>query len=140
ADKNKVFDQWLVQREQTLKPDGIYMLICKDPPHIQVGVSDKVRQKLFRDSDRDQLVKTVIARFREKDFDGGLAQGLAFIDQSMQKSLAAAQPPKAEVPPVVTKEPAAPTGDSKQAKVGDKKEVGHAETVPVQKRGPVEQI
>jgi uncharacterized membrane protein YgcG len=92
ADKNKVFNDWLAQRDRILKDDGIHILICKDPPHIQIGVSDKTRQGMFRDEDRDQLAKILVTHFKAKDFDNGLSDVLDFVYDKVDQHVSAPLP------------------------------------------------
>jgi uncharacterized membrane protein YgcG len=101
--KNQFFEQWARTRAQSQGVNGVYVLICKDPPHIQVEVGNKTRQKLFTMADRDRMLQILISAFRGKQYDQGLLEAARLVQQRMDANAAAAgtavAPPGSSMPP-----------------------------------------
>lgn len=81
--RDAFFKQWADQRASQEGVSGVYVLICKDPPHLQVAVGNATAQRLFTYSNRDELSRRMLASFKAKDFDQGLLDGVRFIQQQM---------------------------------------------------------
>ena len=92
--RERFFTGWLrdVARQSGL--DGIYVLVCKEPAHVQVGVGAQTEKKAFTPADRDRLSKLLLEGFRAKEFDRGLLDGLDLVDATLARNLGtpAAQP------------------------------------------------
>lgn len=90
--REQFFANFLRERAQAARVDGIYVLLMKElPPHsvrIQVGVGEATRQRAFLASDRDALVRVLQASFREKKYDDGLREAAAFVERTMRHNLA----------------------------------------------------
>ena len=61
ADHSAFFSQWARQRARELGINGIYMLICKSPAHVQVEIGNDTRKKAFTEEDRARLVKILLS-------------------------------------------------------------------------------
>ena len=55
--KKAFFEGWAFQRGKDAGLNGIYILICKAPSHLQVEVGHATRQRAFTLEDRDRLVR-----------------------------------------------------------------------------------
>jgi len=77
-ERNKYFRDWASQRLRSEAINGALILICKEPTHLEVRFSERVRST-FSDKDTQKLVDTLIARFREKKFDDGLLEAIRYI-------------------------------------------------------------
>jgi uncharacterized membrane protein YgcG len=77
--RERFFEEWARERFRNAGVNGIYVLICKDPPHIQVEVGNETREKAFTVKDRDELAKILLSRFREKKYDEGLREAVDFV-------------------------------------------------------------
>src|SRR5262249_18863369 len=55
-ERNKFFRDWAAQRARNEGDKGIYILICKDPPHLEALVDRTTRQRTFTEEDRNRLV------------------------------------------------------------------------------------
>lgn len=82
--KEKFFRDWAAQRAQSEADKGIYILICKEPGHVEALVDRASRQKVFTFSDRDRLVRTMLEAFRDKKFDTGLLEGVQLIADTVR--------------------------------------------------------
>jgi uncharacterized membrane protein YgcG len=81
--KQKFFEEWSQQRARQQGVQGVYVLICKDPSHLQVAVGNQTAQRLFTTADRDELARTLLQRFRDKKYDQGLLEAAQFVQQRL---------------------------------------------------------
>lgn len=106
--KEKFFEDWADQRFRQQGVNGVYVLVCKDPSHLEAAVGSNTAQHLFTIDDRTRLVRGMVDYFKKKDFDGGLLHGVQFIEKQMDahepnRNAGAAQSkstPPAVYPPV----------------------------------------
>ena len=86
--KQKFFVEWAVKRAKDEGVKGIYVLICKEPAHLQIEVDKATRKKAFTLDDRDKLVKKMLAKFGDKKddkrFDAGLLAGVDFVESTLR--------------------------------------------------------
>src|SRR5262249_15976187 len=54
-ERNKAFNQWAIERAVKLRVNGIYILICDEPRHLQIEVGKNTLAKEFTASDRHKL-------------------------------------------------------------------------------------
>ena len=90
--RDDYFDELLKQRTRKLPGDALHILICKDPPHVQVGVGPETQQKAFTDKDRLALRDLLVARLKEKRNDQALTDGLALVHDTVAKNQPAPLP------------------------------------------------
>ena len=87
-DKRKeFFYKWAQERARANKVNGVYVLICKDPPHLQVEVGNETQKKAFTIKDRDKMAQMLLKQFREKKFDDGLAEAVKFFETTLKSNL-----------------------------------------------------
>jgi uncharacterized protein len=77
--KNEFFNNWLRERAQALKVDGIYILITRDPAHLQVGIGSQTARLGFTRQDRDKVRDVLVDRFKKKEYDQGLNDAVSMI-------------------------------------------------------------
>lgn len=96
--KAKFFEDWADSRAKERGISGVYILICRNPSHLQAAVGNVTEQKLFTITDRDELVRVLLKQFRQKQFDQGLLDAVDFIQRRMKAHAAspAPQSPSAE--------------------------------------------
>jgi hypothetical protein len=70
-ERRKYFHGWATDRAQSAVVNGIYIMVCKDPPHVQVEITPKA-SAVFDKATRDQLVQELLKNFQAKRFDEGL--------------------------------------------------------------------
>lgn len=82
--KTAFFEKWADQRAHDNAVDGVYVLITRNPGHVQAWDGNKTSQRLFTDSERNHLAQQIlIPAFRDKQFDQGLTDGVQYIQQRM---------------------------------------------------------
>jgi uncharacterized membrane protein YgcG len=82
-EKDRFFSEWALQRAREAKVNGIYVLICKDPAYIKVAVGNQTRQ-VFTDDNRDHLGKILVDRFKKKEYDEGLLEGVRYVQTTLK--------------------------------------------------------
>jgi hypothetical protein len=82
-DRNKGFEEWARERAKTVEVKGVYILITHKPAHLQVEVGDKTKEKVFTLENRDHLSKLMLERFKEKEYDRGLIEGVKYVRDTM---------------------------------------------------------
>ncbi len=81
--KEPFFKEWAMERMQERQVNGVYVLICKEPSFLEVGVSSSVFPRLFNANNRELLTKELIALFKQKKYD----EGLLMITQSVPRMM-----------------------------------------------------
>ena len=81
--KEKFFSDWTDEIGRQRRVNGIVILIVREPGHLQIGVGNKTREKLFTNKDRDALRDLMLEHLRVRRFDQALVQGMQFILERM---------------------------------------------------------
>ena len=96
SNREEFFANFVKERAQAARLDGIYVLVMKEqPPHrlrVQVGVGQATRQRAFLTADRDELVRLFQTSFREEKNDEALRSGVAFVERTLRSKLGSSQP------------------------------------------------
>jgi hypothetical protein len=82
--RQKFFSEWADRRVDELGVNGLYILIVKEPGHIQVSIDMRTRAKAFTPSDRRKLIDKMLGAFKEKKLDEGLLTGLDFVESTFK--------------------------------------------------------
>ena len=98
---NRMFDQWAVKRARLQSVNGVYLMLVKEPSHLQVVVGNDTQKQAFTLADRDMLVGMMLAKLRTKDYDAALREGMSFVASTM-KIHATSRPRDAAAPAPVT--------------------------------------
>ncbi|HWE95860.1 MAG TPA: TPM domain-containing protein [Tepidisphaeraceae bacterium] len=88
--KQKFYEQWADDIGRTQHVNGIVILATKNPGHLETVVGNETREKAFTVADKNQLVATMIASFKQQQYDDGLLAGLKFIQSRMDQNLGTA--------------------------------------------------
>ena len=86
ADKaavNKMFDQWSIKEAKQQKVNGIYVLISREPAHLQIVVGNDTQKHAFTLKDRDALASLMLGKLRLKQYDEVLAECVKFVSTTM---------------------------------------------------------
>ena len=86
ADKpalNKMFEQWTVKEAKQQKVNGIYVLLSKEPAHLQIVVGYDTQNKAFTFKDRDNLANLMLSKLRAKQNDEALSECVKFVSTTM---------------------------------------------------------
>jgi uncharacterized membrane protein YgcG len=87
-DRSKFFKTWASERAQELAVKGVYILICKDPGHLQVEITPKLRNVL--DSRfQDKLGEALLEDFRKKQYDQALQTAVKMVSEKLAAGSAA---------------------------------------------------
>jgi uncharacterized protein len=87
-DRGKFFKTWAAERAHELAVRGIYILICKEPGHLQVEITPKLRGVL--DSGfQDKLGEALLEDFRKKQYDQALQAAVRIVSEKLGAGAAA---------------------------------------------------
>ena len=84
-EREKFFHNWAEDRAETAVVNGIYVLVCKDPAHLQIVVTKKARSR-FDDEAYKKLRDLLLKEFRAKHFDEGLQATVNFVQEKLAAS------------------------------------------------------
>lgn len=90
------FAAWALQRARAQHVNGIYVLICKDPPYIEPAVGNQTHT-LFTDYDRAHLGKILIDHFKKRDqkeYDDGLREAVLYVQSTLNQNDSTKEPNK----------------------------------------------
>ena len=91
-DKQAFYDHWVTTDARKLKVNGVFILITKVPPHLQIGVGAETRKQAFTLKDRDELVDRMAENFHNRQFDKGLMDAVNFVRDRMATNMGVALP------------------------------------------------
>ncbi len=100
ADKAAVgamFEKWTLQQARQLKVNGVYVLLTKEPAHLQVIVGNETQKQAFTQADRATLVSTMLAKLRAKQNDDALLDGVNFVQATMRSHVVVRGPVRSNV-------------------------------------------
>jgi uncharacterized protein len=80
-ERAQFYSDWLKQRAKAARAEGIFVLITKEPGHVEVGVSSKLQSAGYSHTSKKRLVDTFLAAFRAKEFDRGLTDAVSLIEK-----------------------------------------------------------
>ena len=80
----KFFPKYALKRIDDLGVNGVYIIISKEPRWAQIEMDSLTRKSVFPNAERDKAYTKLVERFKEKEFDEGLADALDAIDASLK--------------------------------------------------------
>ena len=86
-EKNQFFRRWADTRAADEGVKGIYVLICKNPGHLQIEPDQSVRRRAFTSAERDALVKSALKLMGQKQFDAALLEIVNTIESTVATNL-----------------------------------------------------
>lgn len=86
---NGLFTQWTEQQARQLKVNGIYILLTKEPAHLQIVVGNETQNNAFTLKDRDALASLMLGKLRSQKHDEALLEGVNFVSTTMASHAAA---------------------------------------------------
>lgn len=75
----RVCEQWAEGRAKQAKVNGVYILLVKEPAHLQVLVGNDTQRAAFTLRDRDELVALMLTHLRAHRNDDALRAGVGFV-------------------------------------------------------------
>jgi uncharacterized membrane protein YgcG len=108
--KNRFFEDWAEERRKAEDVDGVVVLICMDPGHVQINIGNETQKKLFTQADRTELLQHVTAALKDKQYDDALTKTANFVLKKFDEhdraetgnTNSAVVPPPAYTPPAST--------------------------------------
>ena len=79
----KMFHQWTLKEAEQQKVNGIYILISREPAHLQIAVGGDTQKKAFTLKDRDNLATLMLSKLRAKQNDEALSECVKFVSTTM---------------------------------------------------------
>ena len=86
-EKARFFRRWAETRATDEGLKGIYVLICKNPGHLQIEPDQVVRRKAFTLDQRDALVANATRLMSQKQYDAALAEIVDGIEAALETDL-----------------------------------------------------
>jgi len=99
-----VFEQWAAKQFRQKGVNGVYVLIVKEPAHLQVNVGNNTQRQAFTLQDRDALSSLMRAKLHAHQNDEALREGVNFVFATM-KSHSNLRAHTGSAPAVVTSHP-----------------------------------
>ncbi len=90
---NRMFEEWTIKQAKQLRVNGIYILLSKEPAHLQIVVGNDTQHAAFTLKDRDALASLMLARLRAKQNDEALLEGVSFVFNTMASHAATRSQP-----------------------------------------------
>jgi Skp family chaperone for outer membrane proteins len=81
--KARFFTGWASDRAKSLGVNGVEVLICMRPGHVEVVDAGEGSEKVFTPKDRDELSTALGKVLGEKQYDDALARTVAFVEKRM---------------------------------------------------------
>ena len=85
--REEFYHKWALERARSEQLNGVFVLITKEPKHIQAVVGDQTQQKAFTLHDRGRLVEGLTKAFRREAYDTGLLEAVDFVHKTMAENL-----------------------------------------------------
>ncbi len=83
AAMSRLFEKWTVMQAKQQRLNGVYILLTKEPAHIQIVVGNETQNKAFTLMDRDNLASLMLSKLRKKQNDEALLEGVNFVFKTM---------------------------------------------------------
>src|SRR5204863_512119 len=82
--QHQFFAAYARDRCKELRLDGVYIVICKEPGHLQVHPAGAARGAALSGRECDTVRDALIEEFREQEFNLGLLAGLAALEKALK--------------------------------------------------------
>jgi uncharacterized membrane protein YgcG len=86
--RSQFFQEWANSRAKRRRVNGIYVLISKEPGHIQVEVGRETQKGAFTLKDEAHLREILIVAFDKKEYDRGLLEGVQYVQKTLDDNMA----------------------------------------------------
>jgi uncharacterized membrane protein YgcG len=80
--KGRFFADWAARRAREEGVNGIYVLITREPGHVEVAVGNHTRA-VFSDEQRHRLAQILLNRFKQKEYDAGLLEAVRYVRSAL---------------------------------------------------------
>ncbi len=83
--RTRFFQEWAESRSKRRRVLGIYVLIAKEPAHLQIELGRESEKSCFTKKDRGRLREILIDAFKKKEFDRGLLEGIEYLSKTLDE-------------------------------------------------------
>lgn len=98
AGQSKFFKSWARERARQAEVNGVYILVIKDPGHLEVEVGNETQKKDFTIANRDELADKLLAKFKDankvkdeadkkKIYDEALLEAVRYVRSTMKTNI-----------------------------------------------------
>jgi len=87
AAMSRLYEEWAMKQARQQRVNGIYILLVKEPSHLQVLVGNDTQRNAFTLRDRDALLPLMLTKLRSKQNDDALLEGVSFVDATLRSHL-----------------------------------------------------
>jgi hypothetical protein len=84
-ERTKFFRQWAEERARQAVVNGVYILVTKEPRHLEVLYTEKARDAFGQEA-YEKLRAELLKDFRAQQYDGGLLAAAKFVQERFAKS------------------------------------------------------
>jgi hypothetical protein len=85
------------ERAKEVAANGLYLLVCKDPPGVRVVASEALKQKGFTAADLAELKKVAEEGVRQRQYDRSVVQSVGYVAQRFEPAAALSRRPNPAV-------------------------------------------
>lgn len=101
--RRRFFSEWARERARQARVNGVYVLICRQPGHLEVAVGNKTKQSgEFSAQAQSRLNQLLVDHFRRKDYNGGLIAAVDYVKdtfgETIRSTSSAGNLPRSEAP------------------------------------------
>jgi len=86
--RDHFFQEWANSRAKRRRVVGVYVLVNKDPAHLQIEVGHETEKAAFTLKDRDRLRDILVEAFKKKEYDRGLLEAVDFVAKALDENRA----------------------------------------------------
>jgi hypothetical protein len=97
--KQAFFSRWAGARAQTAGVRGIYILLCKEPGHLQIKPDRQMLRGPFTQDDAQQLQRQMLPQLKAKQYDAALQGAVDFVAARLRAQAAPAAVPQGRAAP-----------------------------------------
>ena len=83
AAMSRMFEHWTVSEAKLQKVNGVFILLTKEPAHLQIVVGNDTQKKAFTIQDRNNLTNLMLGKLRNEQNDDALLAGVNFVMTTM---------------------------------------------------------
>ena len=89
AAATRFYEAWARTLAKQQRVNGIYILLVKEPPHLQIEVGNDTQGNAFTLKDRDALRTLLLTKLRHQQYDDALLESVSFVSTTLQAHLPA---------------------------------------------------
>ncbi|HEY8666462.1 MAG TPA: TPM domain-containing protein [Tepidisphaeraceae bacterium] len=85
--KKQFFESWCLRRAQELGVNGIYVLICKNPPHLEAQAGKITRKCEFTVANQQALADMLLRGFKTRKYDDALLEAVDYVQKTIAQNV-----------------------------------------------------